>query len=97
MFIFIWISQWLNGFLQQNLAVSIHKSEAAMLGRITRFVEVAVKNVFSDLEDLMAKHWLPGSRVHNMNEAWMSTVQTLRNSAAGRTGAVSISLKLGGK
>ncbi|KAJ8949557.1 hypothetical protein NQ318_016187 [Aromia moschata] len=66
---------WLYGFLKRNTSVSIRKPEATSLNRVTAFNKDEVQMFYSNLETLMEKYNFTSSKIFNMDETGISTVQ----------------------
>lgn len=66
---------WLYGFFKRNPSITIRQPEATSMNRVTAFNIDEVKLFFQNLEDVMQKHQFTGSKVYNMDETGVTTVQ----------------------
>lgn len=66
---------WLYGFFKRNPSVSIKKPESTSLARITGFNREEVMLFFQNLEYLMTQHKFKATKIYNMDETGISTVQ----------------------
>ncbi|XP_063911278.1 uncharacterized protein LOC135128298 [Zophobas morio] len=66
---------WLYGFLKRNPSITIRQPEATSINRVTAFNKAEVTLFFKNLEDIMEKHMFTASKIYNMDETGISTVQ----------------------
>lgn len=66
---------WLYGFLKRNPSISIRHPEATSINRVTAFNKGEVNLFFENLEDVMRKHQFTGSKIYNIDETGITTVQ----------------------
>lgn len=66
---------WLYGFLKRNPSITIRQPEATSINRVTAFNKEEVTLFFKNLEDVMEKHKHTASKIYNMDETGITTVQ----------------------
>lgn len=66
---------WFYNFVRQNLTVTVRKPEAISISRITAFNKTEVLLFFQNLGELMLKFKFCPTRVYNMDETGITTVQ----------------------
>lgn len=66
---------WLKLFLKRNPQISLRKQEGTSINRIKAFNEDSVKTFFTNLESLLEKYKFVPSRMFNVDETGISTVQ----------------------
>ncbi|XP_046399922.1 uncharacterized protein LOC124166435 [Ischnura elegans] len=66
---------WVAGFRKRNPQISLRKPSATSLSRVIGFNKSEVDLFFKNLENLMDKYKFPASRVFNMDETGISSVQ----------------------
>lgn len=66
---------WLYGFLKRNPSITIRQPEATSINRVTAFNKDEVDLFFKNLELIMEKHKFRTSKIYNMDETGISTVQ----------------------
>ncbi|XP_046684553.1 uncharacterized protein LOC124370309 [Homalodisca vitripennis] len=66
---------WVAGFRKRNPQISLRKPSATSLSRVIGFNKPEVDLFFKNLENLIDKHKFPASRVFNMDETGISSVQ----------------------
>lgn len=66
---------WLKGFIMRNPSVAVRKPKATSISRIKGFNKASCGRFFTNLESLMEEYAFPGSRIFNMDETGISTVQ----------------------
>jgi hypothetical protein len=62
-------------FLKRNPRISLRKPEGTIINRINSFNHGAVRRNFDNLELVMEKHKFLGSKIFNVGETGISTVQ----------------------
>ena len=67
--------EWLVQFLKRNPTLSVRKPEATSIARMTGFNESAVKEFFSNLEEIIGLTKVRGTRIFNLDESGCTTVQ----------------------
>lgn len=67
--------KWLRNFLSRNPSISLRQPEATSYARATGFNRPAVQKFFNLLQEIIDKHCLDGSRLYNVDESGMKTVQ----------------------
>lgn len=66
---------WLLGFRKRNPQISLRKPSATSISRVTGFNKVEVELFYNNLETLMEKHNFEPTRIFNMDETGISSVQ----------------------
>lgn len=67
--------KWLRNFLCRNPSIALRQPEATSYARATGFNRPAVQKFFNFLQQIIEKHCLDGSRLYNVDESGMKTVQ----------------------
>ncbi|XP_076664816.1 uncharacterized protein LOC143367134 [Andrena cerasifolii] len=75
---------WLSAFLKRNPRLSIRTPEATSFNRATSFNKHNIDNLFSNLGDILLKHNLPPSKIWNVDETGVLTVQKPKKIVAGK-------------
>lgn len=68
---------WVAGFRRRNPEISLRKPSATSLSRVTGFNKNEVDLFFKNLVSVMKQHNFPASRIFNMDETGISSVQKL--------------------
>jgi hypothetical protein len=68
---------WLNGFLKRNPGISLRKPEPTSMKKITAFNMEKVHIFYTHINKVMDKYKFESSRIYNMDETGISTVQIL--------------------
>jgi transposase-like protein len=66
---------WLNGFQKRNPEISLRKPEPTSMYRITAFNKEKVHIFYTNVENVVDKYKSESSRIYNMDETGISTVQ----------------------
>ena len=66
---------WMSGFLQRHQTISLRTPEATSLSRATGFNRVEVGKFYNLLKPFLETKKIPPSRIYNMDESGLSTVQ----------------------
>ena len=77
-------SDWLSAFLKRNPRLSIRTPEATSFNRATSFNKHNIDHFFSKLGDILIKHNLPPSKIWNVDETGVLTVQKPKKIVAGK-------------
>lgn len=66
---------WVSGFRKRNPSISLRKPSATSISRVVGFNKEEVDLFFNNLDTLMDKYHFAASRVFNMDETGISSVQ----------------------
>lgn len=66
---------WLRGFRSRNHDISLRKPEATSAARAQSFNKPQVANFFKTLQETLEKHQIDPTRIWNVDESGLSTVQ----------------------
>lgn len=67
---------WLYGFLKRHPALRLRKPEATSINRVLAFNKEEVQHFYSNIELLLSNHFFSPTRIYNVDETGVSTVQT---------------------
>ena len=79
-------NDWFYGFMQRNRSVSLRTPESTSLARVIGFRRTEVMRFFDNLKTVFEKEKIDASRVYNIDETGMSTVQKQRTKILATTG-----------
>jgi len=79
-------SDWFYGFMKRNPSVSLRMPESTSLAKIIGFCRTEVTRFFDNLIAVFQKDKIKPSRVYNVDETGMSTVQKQRQKTLSTTG-----------
>lgn len=66
---------WLKLFLRRNSTISLRKPEGTSLNRVSAFNKIEVETFFENVTKVLEKYKFPESRIFNVDETGISTVQ----------------------
>lgn len=75
---------WFYNFIRRNPTVTIRNPEAISMNRISAFNEIKVSRFFQNLEEVMEKYTFYPTRIFNMDETGITTVQDPGNIIAAK-------------
>ena len=77
---------WFKGFIARNPSISLRKPESTSIARVIGFRRSEVDRFFENLAQVYAKEKFDASRVFNVDETGMSTVQQQKQKILAPTG-----------
>ncbi|KAJ4430816.1 hypothetical protein ANN_19407 [Periplaneta americana] len=67
---------WFHGFIKRHPNISFRKPEATSINCVPAFNRNEIQDFFSNLETVISKYKIPATRMYNVDETGISTVQT---------------------
>jgi DDE superfamily endonuclease/helix-turn-helix, Psq domain len=77
---------WFQGFIERNPTISLRKPESTSIARVIGFRRSEVSRFFENLAQVFEKEKIDASRIYNIDETGMSTVQQQKQKILAQTG-----------